>query len=67
MAVTNSSSPPTNNKKRGGQQPGHQGHGHKIQTHLPQEERLYELSEQQRRCLCCRRVAAELPMSEDSY
>lgn len=54
------------NKKRGGQ-PGHQGHGRKIPTHLPREERLYELSEQQRRCPCCGLAAEELPMTEDSY
>lgn len=53
-------------KRRRGGQPGHKGNGRKIPPHLPREERLHELPEDEQRCPTCGTSYQETTLTEDS-
>jgi transposase len=57
---------PPQAKRPRGQQPGSRGHGRVDFSHLPEREDVRELSEAQRCCPNCGKLAAEFSPSEDS-
>ena len=65
-AQSEQQSKPPQSKRPRGQQPGSRGHGRVDFSHLPAREEVRELSEAQRCCPNCGKVAAEFPPSEDS-
>jgi transposase len=65
-APSEQQSKPPQSKRPRGQQRGSHGHGRVDFSHLPAREDVRELSEAQRRCPNCGKVAAQFPPSEDS-
>jgi transposase len=65
-AQSEQQSKPPESKRARGQQPGSRGHGRVDFSHLPEREDVRELSEVQRCCPNCGKVAAEFDPSEDS-
>ena len=65
-APSEQQSKPPQSKRPRGQQRGSRGHGRVDFSHLPAREEVRELSEAQRCCPNCGKVAAEFAPSEDS-
>ena len=53
-------------KKSRGQQPGSKGHGRRNHAHLPAQEELVDLPEDEKACPCCGLPLEPFPGTEDS-
>jgi transposase len=53
-------------KRKRGAQPGHNGHGRRDHSHLPEREQVVELPQDQRACPRCGKPMREMGATEDS-